>query len=523
MKKETTEKILLVDDEESIRKVLSISLRDSGYQVLTAANGQDALRLFESEHPAIVLTDIKMPGMTGIELLDHIKKTSKETEVIMISGHGDMSLAIESLKRDAVDFITKPINDDILEIALKRALERIEMRRTLRAYTENLEKRVQEQAAKLVKAEKILAVSKAFEGLSAAIWNMAGDLEGGIRYFNEMPCLVSIHNAKLQVIAANQLYKERFGDRIGAGSWQVYKGASKEKSRCPVARTLRTGVGQRSREIVEYSDGNEAPVIVHTAPIKNEEEAVEFVLEISADVAEVKQLQEHLSALGLKISMISHSIKGLLTGLDGGMYMIDSGFTKENQERIKEGWAVVKIMITRIRNLVLDILYFAKERDLQWEMVDVFTFTTDVAAAVSTRIKTLQIGFTHNVDPSIGRLKIDPGVVRAALINVIENAMDACVEDTSQKEKKITFTVGQDLNGIFFDITDNGIGMDPETKAKIFTLFFSSKGGQGTGLGLYISQRMIEQHGGSIEVESTKGEGSRFRISLPKGLLANDY
>ena len=122
------QKILLVDDEEGIRKVLGISLADIGNQVLAAENGEEALKLFKEMQPQIVLTDIKMPGMDGIELLKKIKEESPDTEVIMITGHGDMELAIQSLKFDATDFVTKPINDEALEIALKRANEKITLK-----------------------------------------------------------------------------------------------------------------------------------------------------------------------------------------------------------------------------------------------------------------------------------------------------------------------------------------------------------------------------------------------------------
>ena len=91
-------KILLVDDEEGIRKVLGISLSDMGYDVVTAENGEEALSLFKKISPSIVLTDIKMPGMDGVTLLRAIKEESPDTEVIMITGHGDMDLAIKSLK-----------------------------------------------------------------------------------------------------------------------------------------------------------------------------------------------------------------------------------------------------------------------------------------------------------------------------------------------------------------------------------------------------------------------------------------
>ena len=165
--------ILLVDDEEGIRKVLGISLEDSGYSVLKAENGEQALELFQKHRPQIVLTDIKMPGMDGISLLKAIKREDPDTEVIMITGHGDMDLAIQSLKLEATDFVTKPINDDVLEIALKRANDRLDMRRQLSAYTENLEKLVEEKSARLVKLERLAALGQAVDGLSAAIVDIA--------------------------------------------------------------------------------------------------------------------------------------------------------------------------------------------------------------------------------------------------------------------------------------------------------------------------------------------------------------
>ncbi len=171
--------ILLVDDEAGIRKVLGISLADMGYHVVTAANGQEALRIFRNECPSIVLTDIKMPEMDGIELLRRIKKQNPDTEVIMITGHGDMDLAIKSVKYEATDFVTKPINDEILEIALKRAQERISIRRQLNEYTQNLEQLVREKTQKLVEAERLAAIGQTITDLAHAIKNIAGGLKGG--------------------------------------------------------------------------------------------------------------------------------------------------------------------------------------------------------------------------------------------------------------------------------------------------------------------------------------------------------
>ncbi len=172
--------ILLVDDEEGIRKVLGLSLADRGYRVLTAENAEQGLALFREAGPEIVLTDIKMPGMDGLELLRIVKAEDPDTEVVLITGHGDLELAIQGIKRDATDFVTKPISDDALEIALGRARERRAMRRAIREHTEHLERLVEQKTRALIAAERLAAMGQAVAGLSHAIKNLASGLEGGI-------------------------------------------------------------------------------------------------------------------------------------------------------------------------------------------------------------------------------------------------------------------------------------------------------------------------------------------------------
>jgi signal transduction histidine kinase len=366
--------ILLVDDEEDIRDVLRLALTDAGYAVVEAENGQQALDLFLKKRPPIVVTDIKMPVMDGIQLLRRIKREVPETEVIMITGHGDMDLAIRSLKYEATDFITKPIHVDALEIALKRVGEKILMRRKLQEYTTNLERLL------------------------------------------------------------------------------------KEKS----------------------------------------------------------ELQDHLSSLGLMIGSISHGIKGLLTGLDGGMYLLESGLTKKDDNRIDEGWETVKVMVERIRKMVQDILFYAKKRDLQWEQVDVTCFAQEVARMVAAKVDKLPIDLTCDIEATIGSCKIDPGYVHAALMNIIENAIDACQRRDDCLRHELRFCVWAQGDKIKFSVSDTGIGMDEETLSKLFTVFFSSKGRKGTGLGLFIANKIVVQHGGRIDVSSKPGQGSCFTITIPR-------
>lgn len=121
------EKILIIDDEKPTLKMFSLFLEVYGFAILTAESGEEGLEVFDRERPEIVLTDIKMPGMDGIEVLREIKRRSPTTEVIVITGHGDMDLAIQALNLDAADFINKPIQRQSLEQALSRARERLSL------------------------------------------------------------------------------------------------------------------------------------------------------------------------------------------------------------------------------------------------------------------------------------------------------------------------------------------------------------------------------------------------------------
>jgi anti-anti-sigma factor len=118
------EKILVIDDEKPTLMMFRLTLAAGGYEVFTAENGQQGLDVFSRERPSIVLTDIKMPGMNGIEVLKRIKQIDPLAEVIVITGHGDMDLAIQALNLDATDFINKPIQRHLLEQAIRRAQDR---------------------------------------------------------------------------------------------------------------------------------------------------------------------------------------------------------------------------------------------------------------------------------------------------------------------------------------------------------------------------------------------------------------
>ncbi|HWR04200.1 MAG TPA: response regulator [Humidesulfovibrio sp.] len=630
--------ILLVDDEAGIRKVVGITLADMGHTVHLAANGDEALEVFRRERPSVVLTDIRMPGMDGLELLRRIKDESPDTEVILVTGHGDMDVAVQGLKLDACDFIAKPAGPEVLEIALKRAADKIAMRQRMREHTENLEALVRQQSEKLVELGRQSAAKEAVEGLTQAMGGLAGEVAGEFAMFNALPCLVSIQDRDQRVVSVNALYRERLGDRVGQPGFAIYAGAAGEGLDSPVARTLRTGKGQKSREglfgpdetlaavtvhtapihgangqvdlvleiLVEASEvqrlqdelhttrqryqqlfdeapcfitvqdrhlriqaanrrfrqefgasagslcyqaycGTERPcfgcptiktfedgqphqseltvrgkdgqvmnVVVWTAPIRNALGEIEGVMEMATDITELARMQDHLASLGMLIASLSHGIKGLLTALDGGVYKVNAGFRSGNQEMVQSGWDKVTGLIGRIKGMVLDILFYAKKRELQLRTMQAAELAAQVAEAVAPKAEGLGVDLSVEIAPDLGEFAVDEVVLSAALVNILENAVDACLEDKTKAAHSVCFRARPDASGVFFEIEDNGCGMQPDTLARLFSVFFSTKGSRGTGLGLFIAKKAVDQHGGRIGAVSEPGQGSTFRIWVPR-------
>jgi signal transduction histidine kinase len=371
--------ILIVDDEEGIRKVLSIALSDMGYRVFTAENGAAALRVFKAERPQIVLTDIKMPEMDGIELLRRLKQEQPETEVIMITGHGDMDLAIKSVKYEATDFVTKPINDEVLEIALNRAQERIVMRQKINQYTQNLEQLVRDKTRQLVEAERLAAVGQTVAGLS-------------------------------------------------------------------------------------------------------------------------------------------HAIKNISSGLKGGAFVLEKGIELGDQKYLMQGWEMIKGNVDKITHLSLDLLNYAKDTDLNIQRCDPNQPAREVVNLMQSRAREQGINLDSDFAQNLEACHFDPELIYRGLLNLVTNAIDACIDDDrGSADRKVTVRTRKTRGwGVEYQIKDNGRGMNAEIKKNIFKRFFSTKGSEGTGIGLMITKKIVDQHNGVIEVESEAGAGSTFILKLPK-------
>ncbi|MBF0521923.1 MAG: response regulator [Candidatus Omnitrophica bacterium] len=162
-------KVLVVDDEEILRDRLKRLLEMDDYEVITAENGPKGLEEFGKFQPDLVLLDVKMPGMDGIEVLERIKKTDIPTEVFIMTGHGGVETAIQALRKGAFDYLTKPVDYDELEINMKRAVEQRKLQKQLDSYVQDLEavhRKMKIQQAQLLQAAKLTAVGELGAGVA---------------------------------------------------------------------------------------------------------------------------------------------------------------------------------------------------------------------------------------------------------------------------------------------------------------------------------------------------------------------
>lgn len=334
--------------------------------------------------------------------------------------------------------------------------------------------------------------------------------------FDAVPCHVAVLDRRFRLTAVNRRFKSDFGDRTGHNFFEILRPASFPAYRDPVTKTMQKGLAQQGEMVMTAPGGVQYNMMAWTSPITTRTGKLIQVIVVFADITEMRKLQAHLASLGMMLSTISHDLKGSITGLDAGLYLIDTGFYRDKPGRVEEGLDVSRLMLERIRKLVSDILYYAKDRKLNLRSVDLYEFAADVAANVGNKIRGADIAFQCDLGGEMGHMEIDMELVHTALVNLLDNAVDACIDNPSDRSPVIKFEVTPETDAVAFKIEDNGVGMSPGIQQRAFDKFFSSKGRKGTGLGLFITRKVIQRHGGSLDLHSAPQKGTRFEIRLPR-------
>ncbi|MCD4805693.1 MAG: hypothetical protein K8R07_08480 [Desulfobacterales bacterium] len=277
------------------------------------------------------------------------------------------------------------------------------------------------------------------------------------------------------------------------------------------------------------------------------------------DLRKIKRLEkeliksERLAAIGQTVAGLAHGVKNILNGLKGGLYIVNTAlkngaadwaaenkidysnmFTaplqarslkriidinterERQQKKLKTGWEMVERNIHKVSDLVLDLLSYSKEREPEYEIYNPNIIADEVCDLMESKAKEYDIDLIRDIDREMGEIYLDPKGIHSCLLNLVSNAIDACVFDLdTQKQWYVKVrTRRENKSGMVFEVIDNGCGMGEETQSKLFAEFFSTKGTRGTGLGLLVTQKIVNEHGGTMDVVSRLGKGTTFTIRL---------
>ena len=242
------------------------------------------------------------------------------------------------------------------------------------------------------------------------------------------------------------------------------------------------------------------------------------------DLREIRRLEkekgqaQRMAAIGKTVAGVAHYIKNVLSGLQGGAYVINSAMTKRDLELVERGWAMVEKNIDQIGNIVTDMLIYSTGRSPTYKMVDPNELVLEVLELMAERTRISGVSMVRSLQPGLKKVGMDRTGIHRCLLDLISNAIDACTLEGIIEGKGVV-KVETDSPpgwGVRFQVSDNGTGMDKKTQDKLFTDFFTTKGYKGTGLGLPVTHKIIEEHEGVLTFESEAGRGTTFALMLPK-------
>ena len=225
--------------------------------------------------------------------------------------------------------------------------------------------------------------------------------------------------------------------------------------------------------------------------------------------------RERLAAVGQTVASLSHSIKNILQGMRGGADVVELGLKKDNMKVVRGGWDIVARNLERIYGLTMNMLMYSKQRRPELELSSLPNLLNEIVELIQSRFDAKNIALITDFDEQMPPVPIDSSGIHQAILNLLLNALDATESGKGVVTLRCHYDEGPQV--LHIEVIDNGHGMEEETRSKLFQPFYSTKGLGGTGLGLVVTKKIIDEHNGSIEVTSTHDEGTTFKISLPCG------
>ena len=506
-------KVLIIDDDEAIRKVLTVTLQDAGYEVLTAADGDSGLKIFDEARPDVILCDLRMPGMDGISVLKKIKAADPDKEVIVITAHGDMDLAIKALQLKASDFITKPISIAALEVALERARARLDITRELREYTELIENRWLDTAEELARTytfQKNL-IESSIDGIigcspddKVIIFNKAS--EDMLGYPKE----VVLRKMSIDTFFPPGKYKELKEKLYGHQYGGKYRLTLYETNLVAISGQL---IPAQFSGAVLSEGGEEIGSVAFFRDLRE----IRRLEQQFADQARLLH-QDKMISLGRLAASVVHEINNPLAGvLNYARLMLKilkkGPLTNDYQEKFENYLNLMENEINRCSTIVSNLLTFSRKSEVEFTNVALNELVERCLMLSGHKLKLSNISPETQLHERLPVIKGDYNQLQQCVINLIFNAIDA-MPDGGKLMVATSHSSGD--RTVSIRIQDTGYGISENDLSHIFEPFFTTKSeGQGLGLGLSMVEGIVERHKGRIEVTSELGKGTTFTVLFP--------
>jgi len=489
----TETNILVIDDEEMIRLGCKKILTDMGMKVDTAENGKIGLEAIQKKQYDMVLIDLMMPGMDGMELLRQIKQIDEKIVSIVITGYATIESAVKAVKLGAYDYLPKPFTPDELRTIATKGLQR---RRLL----------LEADALRKERERNLLEIANE-RSRTATIINCMGE---GLIATNRLGQLVLINPVarKMLRIKDVSIIEEYISNRLNNAELERL-----------ILETLNNGLTEESfvTKEIEFDKIEERIYSVTLAPIQEERGEMLGLAAVLRDISEEKKIERMKSEF---VRLVSHELKAPTGAIEGYLNLILDGIVDEaDSERLLSIIRKSRDKAVALQKLIKDLLDLSsidagnvarhlEPLTLKTILKEVTDFMQNEAAKKSLEIN---LRIPDNLPPVRG----DKDDLNRLFLNLVTNAIKY-----NRENGEVTISV--DVEGSFLVtlVQDTGIGMTKDELKDIFKDFFRAKNAftrkiSGTGLGLSIAKKIVESHHGYIEVESEYGKGSTFRVYLP--------
>lgn len=484
--------IMVVDDERDIRDGSERILSRLGLNVLKASRGEEALNILAKEDVSIVLLDLKMPGMDGMEVLEQISEINEAILVIVITGFATVETAIEAMKRGAYDFIPKPFDPDQLRIVVNRGLEKLRL---------------------------IWETEKLEEERKRTLFDLDTEKSRIHTIMESLPNGVVVTNTEGQVVLMNPAFKQLFDlepDQNPGGKIDDYV---PDRELCDLIKEISQGKHVDYDDIPTYefalSEGKY--FMAQAQPVLGEKKECLGAVVNLVDISVMKALDMLKSEF---VAKVSHELRSPLSTIHEQLAMVINEIVGEVSPHDQHILTRAKEKTRGLISFVGDLLDLSRiEEGLichEPKSVQLEELLKNIVDFLGTQAndKNLSLILELSEDP-LPSLKADPLAMESIFGNLITNAINY-----TQEGGEIRVTV--DLAGISIrvKVSDNGFGIADKHLEKIFERFYrvqdeNTRYITGTGLGLPIVKGLLDSMGGFIEIESTPGKGSVFTVILP--------